>query len=393
MPQLIAYISTPGGLTGAPRRLLTLASALRKEGFGVCIASQSGSELLDTARAEGHETAILNTVGKLGGRQGVLLRRGFWFKFRILIDLLRQNRRIFSCILHQKGDAVWIRSSKGIAFGALGVLISRRPLIWDVDFEPHSKGLIRLLHLLGLWSSSSVVFQHSGAPDKIFGTALTKRHWEKFEVLIPGINLDVLKPFLITRQKRKKSEKQPFLILQVGTICDRKNQKLLLRALEYLEKENLPKKIKMLIAGGLEDETYLQDLEQNISNLDTNSSVEILGWRTDVHELMVTSDLLVMPSKDEGIPNTVQEAMYIGLPVIVSDAGGMSEIVNHGDTGWVVSLDAPEKWAEYIKESMENDQVRSEISKAASAYAKKHFGTSEWGRQYAEIIKQAIADN
>lgn len=72
MLQLLAYMTTPGGLTGAPRRLLTLASVLKREGIEVCIASQSGSELLEAAEMEGRETAAVDVVGVLALRQRAL---------------------------------------------------------------------------------------------------------------------------------------------------------------------------------------------------------------------------------------------------------------------------------------------------------------------------------
>lgn len=390
MTKLIAYMATPGGLTGAPRRLLTLAASLRDHDIDVCIASQSGSRLLLEASAQDHETASIDTVGVLALRQGALFGKGFWFRCQVLVALIRHNWLLLRCIRRKNGDGIWIRGSKGLAYGALGALLSGRPLIWDVDYELPSRGMVRLLHCLGLWASAIVVFQYSEAPDRIFGHRLANRYRRKFTTILPGIDMVRLMSAKQRESHAEYTEAKPFTLLQVGTICDRKNQRLLIDALVKV-KRNAPKvAFRCLFAGDVYEEDYVKLIQEELIKHQLIESVTFLGWRDDIHELMAGVDILVMPSKDEGVPNTVQEAMAIGLPVIVSDVGGMPEIVLHGETGWVLSIADSEIWAKHIVMCI-GDSLRCQtVGEAAREYAATHFSTESWGREYSKVIQRVV---
>lgn len=386
--KILLYLPTPGSLTGAPRRLLTLATALRSHGLYACIASDKDTEVLAKARELGFETLSVAPVGVLKLRGGALFGGGVWFRLGTGLAVLIQNLRFWRMVWRNNVDVVWIRASKGIAFAGLGALFSRRPLVWDVDYELPSKGVVRWLHRFGLWSADAVVYQYAAAAEGIFGKGLADRYAHKFHTIIPGIDLEAVRPFRESRRERVKSVDEPFVVLQVGTVCERKNQLLLIEALGRLDITQLPRKICVRFAGGLSDAPYVQRVERSIAEKGLSAYVELLGWRGDVHSLMAEADLLVMPSKDEGVPNTIQEAMAIGLPVVVSDAGGMPEIVEDGRTGWVLPLDEPSKWAERLQRSIAFQDERDRVASTACAYATEHFGTREWGRQYAAIVRQ-----
>lgn len=388
--KIIAYLPTPGGLTGAPRRLLTLSTVLRSRNLSVCIAADENSELLKEANRLGFDILPFEPVGVLRLRGGTLFENGVFFKLKVILALIYQNIKYFRLLKKYKADVVWIRGSKGVVFSGFGALLSCRPLIWDVDYELPSRGVVRWIHRFALWSAHSVVFQYQSAPDDIFGKSLADKYRHKFISIIPGIDLSAIELYRKKRHRRSVDSHTPFLILQVGTVCDRKNQMLLLDALSYLDFDNIQRKVCVKFLGGLKDENYVEEVRRSIVEKGLDRYVEVLGWRDDVHEWMVQADLLVMPSKDEGVPNTVQEAMYIGIPVVVSDVGGMPEIVNDGTTGWILPLHEPEKWACNLMRLIENSDMCSRVGRNASFYADENFGTEKWGNQYVKLIFNAL---
>ena len=181
----------------------------------------------------------------------------------------------------------------------------------------------------------------------------------------------------------------PLVILRVGTICDRKNQQLLIDALVQVRQVRLNDPIRVQLAGGVFEEDYAGSLKEKVTAAGLEEEVEFLGWRSDVHELMAGADVLAMPSRDEGVPNTVQEAMAIGLPVLVSEAGGMPEVVTEGETGWILGLDSPESWADRIGWCLENRKQLDEVGQRAAEYAVEHFGTQQWGAEYGWLIAES----
>ncbi|WP_148045494.1 glycosyltransferase family 4 protein [Salinisphaera orenii] len=389
--KLIAFMIKPGRITGGPKRLLALASALRRNHVSVCIVAHPDSELSDAAKAQGHAAAQFPLSGLLALQQQGLFGTGVVFRCRVMMAMVRQHWSVLRCIQRNNGDVVWFRSSKGVAFAAMGALLSGRPLVWDVDYELRSKGVVRYLHRFGLWAAQLVVFQYTEAPDAIFGRFLANKYRHKFHAILPGIDFSSLDSVIKSVAADVGSvDDRPFTIVQVGTICDRKNQQFTLDALTRLRMDGLERPIKLLLIGGVFDEKYLESMRSVIESRGMGISIEFLGWRGDVHKLIASSNLMVMPSRDEGVPNAVQEAMYLGVPAIVSPAGGMPEIIEHDKTGWVLSLDDPKVWATQVRKCVEIPGLCRRVGLEAAAYARTHFAMDAWGAKYAKLVRNIV---
>lgn len=107
-----------------------------------------------------------------------------------------------------------------------------------------------------------------------------------------------------------------------------------------------------LIAGEGPDRA---SLEREIGTHGLDGRVILAGFREDVPGLMSASDLCVLPSRMEGLPTTVMEAMAAGIPVIATDVGGTRELVRDGVTGWLVPPDDPRALAEAIGRASSSD--------------------------------------
>lgn len=302
--------------------------------------------------------------------------------------VLLQNLRFLNVVRRQQADVVWIRGSKGILFAGLGTWLSGKPLIWDVDYELPSVGMVRWLHRFGLWAARCVVCQYQSAPESIFGETLAKSRHGKLHSIIPGIELDRLEQ---GGARRGRGQDSRYLILQVGTVCERKNQLFLVEVIARL-KARLPGwTIEWQIAGEVRDEEYARQIREAAQALGVSAEVRFLGWRQDVQELMAGADVLVMPSFDEGVPNTVQEAMYLGVPVVASPVGGIPEIIRHGATGWIAALDDPGQWEEALVTCAVHPDTVVQVTRAASDYAARCFTTSHWGAEYLDLIRKIRA--
>ena len=383
--RILFYLPTPGGMTGAPRRLLTLAAGLKALGASPIIVSEPGVPLLHAAEKAGLKTLPLPLGGLLNLRQGALFGGGLRFRLRVAAALLRQQLHFHGAVRAANADVVWLRGSKGVAFGGLGLLLTRRPLIWDVDYELPSRGPVRLLHRLGLILARRVVLQHD-ASTAVFGSTLAARHCAKLKVLTPGIDVDSLKQLRESSPPRAADGR--LHLLQVGTLCDRKNQSFTLDVLRRLPQETL-ERVELSFAGAPHGQEYEPALRRKLDELGLGDRVRFLGWRDDVHALMLRSDLLIMPSRDEGVPNTVQEAMALGLPVLASDRGGIPDVLEHGSTGWVLPLDDPGPWASILDRFVKETRILDSVAARAQAHAWSHFDTAAWCRRYLGLIEEA----
>lgn len=120
------------------------------------------------------------------------------------------------------------------------------------------------------------------------------------------------------------------IITCVGRLVRLKNHQLLLRAFAGLE---LPQPPHLLLAG---DGPLRDELHRMATELGIAERVHFLGRRDDVPALLAISDIFALTSDTEGLSCSVLEAMAAGLPVVATQAGGNTELVTDGTTGYLV---------------------------------------------------------
>lgn len=154
-----------------------------------------------------------------------------------------------------------------------------------------------------------------------------KKHLHaKKTVYIPGVGVDTEKfRSGVVDVERKRSElgvgEDGLLLLSVGELSVRKNHEVVIRALALLPEEGR-KHIRYFICGQGELGDYLTSLAQRL-----NVDLTLLGFRTDITELCCAADLFVFPSKQEGLPVALMEAIACKTPVVCSDIRGNTDIV------------------------------------------------------------------
>jgi sugar transferase (PEP-CTERM/EpsH1 system associated) len=140
---------------------------------------------------------------------------------------------------------------------------------------------------------------------------------------------------------------QDKIIGTVGRMHGVKDQITLVNAFILLcqREPNLKQTLKLIIIGdGPLKETAINLLmEQQL-----NENIWLPGERDDVAEIMRRFDVFILPSQSEGISNTILEAMATALPVIATDVGGNSELVEDGKTGLLTAPGNPEAMADKI---------------------------------------------
>ena len=108
---------------------------------------------------------------------------------------------------------------------------------------------------------------------------------------------------------------------------------------------------------------FRESLVQLARELNVESAVHFLGRRTDVPELMGAAELLLLPSWDEPFGLVVVEAMAVGLPVLVTDQGGVGEYVTDGVNGRLLPPHDERAWAAATIELLADADLRSRMSR------------------------------
>lgn len=139
----------------------------------------------------------------------------------------------------------------------------------------------------------------------------------------------------------------------------------------------------MLIGNGPERTA----LGGQASRLGLEGRIWFAGERPEPRRLLERLDLYVQPSRFEGTPNAVMEAMAAGVPVVASAVDGISDLMNAGAHGWLVLPDDPAALAEALTEACGDSMRRSEIALRAQRYVTQTFDAVTLCEEYERIFR------
>ncbi|MGB9623789.1 MAG: glycosyltransferase [Phycisphaerae bacterium] len=153
------------------------------------------------------------------------------------------------------------------------------------------------------------------------------------------------------------------LVLWVGRMDPVKGLDELIQACAML-RERLP--IHVLLAG---EGTYESAVRRRIAVLGASSFVHRLGRRDDVAALLATADLFAFPSRSEGLPTALMEAMAAGKPIVTTDAPGCRDLIRHGQTGLTVPVGDARALADAMARLLDDADLSRRLGAAAAAWA------------------------
>jgi glycosyltransferase involved in cell wall biosynthesis len=154
----------------------------------------------------------------------------------------------------------------------------------------------------------------------------------------------------------------------VGVLRPQKAVDVLVKAAAILRAE-FPRLRVLVVGAGPE----YGALEKLIGELDLSSTVSLLGFRTDVPELLPIFDVAASSSDFEGSPLAVLEYMEAGLPVVSTRVGGVPDLVEDGVTGVLVDRGDPAALARGIGELLRDPQRRAQMGRLARDRRRREF--------------------
>lgn len=179
-------------------------------------------------------------------------------------------------------------------------------------------------------------------------------------IAVQGIGVDTSKfdNVIVDRNKKREELAIPegaLVLLTIGEMIKRKNHETALKALARLKNQNYI----FLICGKGELENYLKDL---VVTLGIEDKVRFLGFRNDIPEICIASDIFVFPSFQEGLPVSVMEAMSAGLPIIASRIRGNTDLIQNGNGGFLHEPEDYIGFAKSIDKVIEDEILRAKMS-------------------------------
>jgi glycosyltransferase involved in cell wall biosynthesis len=140
---------------------------------------------------------------------------------------------------------------------------------------------------------------------------------------------------------------------------------------------------RLLVAGEGPDR---DGLEQLARRLGVEDRIEFLGWCQDTEAVWQQIDVLVIPSRVEGLPLSLLEAMHRGVPVVASAVGSVRLAVVDEQTGLVVPPEDPDALAEALRRIVSDERLRASMGAAARDRAGALFSDAAMARRYDELL-------
>ena len=100
--------------------------------------------------------------------------------------------------------------------------------------------------------------------------------------------------------------------------------------------------------------------------------ITFLGWRSDIDQLFAASDMAILTSDNEGIPLTLIQAAFAGIPIVATKVGSIADIVVDGETGFLTSTQAG-AMASALSALVTDEELRFELGSLGKAHAQRYF--------------------
>jgi N-acetyl-alpha-D-glucosaminyl L-malate synthase BshA len=145
--------------------------------------------------------------------------------------------------------------------------------------------------------------------------------------------------------------------------------------------------VKLILVG---DGPERPKLEQKCRQMGVCDKIAFLGNHSAIEELLPVADVFLLPSRSESFGLAALEAMSCGVPVVCSNAGGLPEVIKHGETGFLFDVGDVGAMAEAAAEIAFDDEKHSRMAKAARLDAVNRFDIDVIVDQYEALYRQMI---
>ncbi len=205
---------------------------------------------------------------------------------------------------------------------------------------------------------------------------------EKVVTITNGIDTDqVVSSLSKSEAKRRLGLHEAVKVVgYVGRLVPVKRLDIFLRAAKQLAAADPT--VRFVIAGDGPEEERLLALTHE---LDLDDRVRFLGYRARVYDVMLAFDVFILCSDHEGLPISLLEAMYLGVPVIARLVGGIPEVVQNGVTGILLNAPDPACLADACRSLLAQDGFGEQVAVAGTRAVRERFSMERSARETANL--------
>ncbi|HVL18655.1 MAG TPA: glycosyltransferase [Gemmatimonadales bacterium] len=368
MSRTVLHFTDSDQFGGTERALLQVLAGLDRSRWRPVLLHRPESGLAPLLQEARHLGVELRTVPQLRGVQG-------WARLPALVQQIRRER---AAVFH--AHLTWPLACR---MGLLGAALARVPAVVAtaqlfVDLPP--SGWTTMQHRV----VSACVDRYLAVSRQV-AAQLRERFGvraDKITQVPNAVALDRFPRAVSPAPARPADPAAPQTVLTVARLDPQKGLHHLVAAAALV-----PEARVMVVGEGPERPA----LETEIARLGLGDRVHLLGFRSDVPDLLAASDLFVLPSLFEGLPLSILEAMAAGKPVVATAIGGNDEAVVDGATGLLVPPGDPQALADAIRALLRDPERRRRLGEAGRRRAEAEFSATAMVRRVAAVYDELLA--
>jgi glycosyltransferase involved in cell wall biosynthesis len=302
--------------------------------------------------------------------------------------LLSAALRLAGALKHSRPDAMICCNERAVRIAALarslpGSAVARVPLVYRNGLEGSFKN-----KPLNRWLVNPRVDRYVGNAQAVTQELLSFG-WidpRKVRVIYNGVDPEPIRAADPTGLRQELGAAEGDVVaLTAARLVNVKGHALLLDAAARIEPSRRP---QFWIAGEGPEEAALRE---QVEALGLGGWVRMLGFRADVPRLLRAADALCHPSRREGAPNVVLEAMVAGLPVVALDASGTVELVQNDRTGLLSPVGDASALADNLVRVVQDRSLRERLGGAGLERALTEFSEERSMEHWMDLLTEVVA--
>lgn len=238
----------------------------------------------------------------------------------------------------------------------------------------------------------------------VYNSFATQKFWDKTAVLsnksqVINNGLEITEKLILDserdslREKLFQSKPDEIIIALVGRISRWKGQLVLLKAFFELSKTHYNIKLAFVGSAPTNQEIFLENLISQIQKYKISDKVSIIPFQEDIFKIWQSIDIAVVPSiEPEPFGLVAVEAMLAKKPVIASNHGGLTEIVENEKTGYLVEPNNDKALFEAIQKLIENPNLRNEFGEKGYQRAIEAFSVEKYVTSFEALFNSMISN-
>ncbi|MEO0986352.1 MAG: glycosyltransferase [Cyanobacteria bacterium J06639_14] len=208
---------------------------------------------------------------------------------------------------------------------------------------------------------------------------VSPEHWPKLRIIHCGVEPDLFAPIPHQEQGQR--------LLYVGRLAAMKGLPVLFEALSQL-RQRYPD-LQLTVVG---DGQERPEIEASAQQLGLDKMVDFVGYKSqaDVRAYLQQTDIFILPSFAEGVPVVLMEAMAAAVPVLTTRIAGVPELVEHGQSGWLVPPGDQQTLAESLAMLVDDADLRKRLGEAGRAKVAADFNVETEVKKLAAIFQDVV---